>query len=191
MAPTDILGEALLAIARNAIGREFGVPPRAVPDLAELQRPGATFVTLTQSGHLRGCIGALEAARPLAEDVAHNARAAAFRDSRFSPMERDEWPRTRVEVSLLEPSEEMQFRDERDLLAQLHPGEDGLILQWGHHRATFLPQVWDSLPEPARFLMELKRKAGLPLDFWEPGLRVHRYRVKKWSESQATGAETS
>lgn len=191
MAPTETLGEALLTIARNAIGREFGSAARPVAELPELQRPGATFVTLMQNGHLRGCIGALDAARPLGEDVAHNARAAAFRDPRFSPLEPDEWPHTRVEVSLLEPSAEMQFRDEADLLAQLRPGEDGLILQWGHHRATFLPQVWDTLPNRAQFLMELKRKAGLPLDFWEPGLRVHRYRVTKWRESQATGAETN
>lgn len=188
MAPTEILGEALLAIARNAIGREFGSAERPVPDLPQLHQPGATFVTLTESGHLRGCIGALEAARPLAEDVAHNARAAAFYDARFSPLGRDEWPRIRVEVSLLEPSAELHFRDQADLLAQLRRGEDGLILQWGHHRATFLPQVWDSLPEPAQFLMELKRKAGLPLDFWEPGLSLRRYRVAKWREPESATA---
>ena len=183
MAPTETLGEALLTIARNAIGREFGSAAQPVADLPELQRPGASFVTLLQNGHLRGCIGALEAARPLAEDVAHNARAAAFRDPRFSPLEPDEWPHTRVEVSLLEPSAEMQFRDEADLLAQLRPGEDGLILQWGHHRATFLPQVWEQLPAPADFLAALKRKAGLPEDFWAEALRLSRYRVRKFGQA--------
>ncbi len=185
MDPIEPLGPALLTLARNAIGREFGEAARAVPNLPALALPGATFVTLTQLGRLRGCIGALEAARPLAEDVAHNARAAAFRDPRFAPLSRDEWGETRVEVSLLGPAEELAFAGEAELLAQLHPGEDGLIVQWGHHRATFLPQVWETLPEPARFLMELKRKAGLPLDFWEPGLRVWRYQVTKWKEAES------
>lgn len=185
MVPTEALGEALLAIARNAIGREFGAAPGALPGLPALQEPGATFVTLMKDGHLRGCIGSLEALRPLAEDVAHNARAAAFRDPRFAPLTAAEWPDTRVEVSLLAPAEALSFANEPDLLAQLRVGEDGLILQWGHHRATFLPQVWESLPDKRQFLMELKRKAGLPQDFWEPGLSVARYRVAKWREAGA------
>lgn len=182
MVQTERLGEALLALARNAIGREFAGAPRVVPSLPELQEPGATFVTLLREGRLRGCIGSLEASRPLADDVTHNARAAAFRDPRFDPLSAEEWPTTRVEVSLLAPAQALQFENEAELLAQLRPGEDGLILQWGHHRATFLPQVWESLPEKRQFLMELKRKAGLPQDFWEPGLSVARYHVAKWRE---------
>ncbi|MBI3150356.1 MAG: AmmeMemoRadiSam system protein A [Betaproteobacteria bacterium] len=184
MDPTEGLGQALLGLARNAIAGEFGQPARKVAEHPALHEPGATFVTLTQAGHLRGCIGTLEASRSLAEDVAYNARAAAFRDPRFAPLAAAEWPGTRVEVSLLSATEPLRFGSEAELLAQLRPGEDGLILQWGHHRATFLPQVWETLTEPRQFLMELKRKAGLPQDFWEPGLGVSRYGVAKWREAE-------
>lgn len=184
MVPTEALGEALLVLARNAIGERFGEAPLAVDPLAELAEPGATFVTLTQGGALRGCIGSLEAHRSLAEDVRYNALAAAFRDPRFPPLSADEFKGTRVEVSLLTPAEPLAFESEAALLAQLRPGEDGLILEWGHHRATFLPQVWEHLPDRRQFFMELRRKAGLPLDFWEPGLRVSRYGALKWKERE-------
>ncbi|HEX5801891.1 MAG TPA: AmmeMemoRadiSam system protein A [Azospira sp.] len=180
--PTDPLGRELLALARQAIDRRFHDAAAPTVDDPALKRPGAVFVTLTQDGELRGCIGSLEAWRPLADDVCDNARAAAFRDPRFSPLTASEWPRTRVEVSLLTPAEPMSFRDEADALRQLRPGIDGVILEYDGHRATFLPQVWEQLPEPQRFIAQLKRKAGLAADFWSDAVRLSRYRVEKWKE---------
>ncbi|HEX8961673.1 MAG TPA: AmmeMemoRadiSam system protein A [Rhodocyclaceae bacterium] len=178
----DELGEALLVRARNAIAAEFGIPPRPEPAHPQLAEPGAAFVTLTQDGELRGCIGSLEAWRPLDHDVRANACAAAFRDPRFPPLARAELDGTRVEVSLLTRPEPMSFTDEADVLRQLHPGIDGLILEWRGRRGTFLPQVWDSLPEPNDFLVHLKEKAGLPRDFWASDVRLSRYEVRKWKE---------
>ena len=181
--PTDPLGEALLCIARNAIAAHFGLPTRAVAPHPQLEHAGATFVTLTQNGALRGCIGSLEAYRTLAVDVAENALAAAFRDPRFAPLEAAELARTRIEVSLLGPATAMSFANEGDALAQLRPAIDGVILSHGRRRATFLPQVWETLPEPRRFLTQLKLKAGLPADFWDQEMSLARYSVKKWKES--------
>lgn len=179
----DRLGQALLVIARNAIGARFGYPAVAFTPQAELSAPGATFVTLTQNGQLRGCIGSLEAHRALADDVAENALAAAFRDPRFAPLAADELAHTRVEVSLLAAAQAIDFVDENDAIAQLRPGVDGLILSYGSRRATFLPQVWETLPEARRFIAQLKRKAGLPADFWAPGISLARYEVRKWKEA--------
>jgi pyruvate formate lyase activating enzyme len=146
---TEGLGSALLVTARNAIAKRFGLTGFPVEPVAELAEPGATFVTLTQGGQLRGCIGSLEAYRPLAIDVAENALAAAFRDHRFAPLSQEEFPRTRVEVSLLTPAEPFPVTSEADALARLRPGIDGLVLSYGRRRATFLPQVWESLPDAA------------------------------------------
>jgi uncharacterized protein len=176
-------GTALLTLARNAIATHFDQPPAtAAVDLPELHKNGATFVTLTQRGELRGCIGSLEAWRPLLLDVQENARAAAFRDPRFAPLSEDELPSTRVEVSLLTTAEPMNFRDEADALAQLRPNVDGIIFSAGSRRSTFLPQVWEQLPEPAEFMARLKLKAGLPGNYWGPDVRLERYAVKKWKE---------
>jgi len=181
--PHDIdLGQALLAIARNAVGGELGRAHGRPPAHDALDVPGATFVTLTQSGLLRGCIGSLEATRPLRADVHANAIAAAFRDPRFPPLHAAEFDVTRVEVSLLSASRSVAVTDEAGLLRALVPGVDGVILEFGRHRATFLPQVWESLDEPRRFLDALKRKAGLPADFWHPQIRFSRYTVTKWVE---------
>ena len=177
------LGASLLTLARNAIAARFGLPPAPVAvDRPELAKMGATFVTLTQRGDLRGCIGSLEAWRPLAQDVQENARAAAFRDPRFAPLSEDELPITRVEISLLTTAEPMSFHDEADALAQLRPNMDGIIFTAGSRRATFLPQVWEQLPEPAEFMARLKLKAGLPGNYWGPDVRLERYAVKKWKE---------
>lgn len=175
-------GPSLLRLARNAIGEHFGVPPQPVDERPDLHAPGATFVTLTQRGELRGCIGSLEAYRPLADDVRANARAAAFRDPRFAPLTAGELARTRIEVSLLTPAEALACRDEAEALKLLRPHIDGVILSAGQHRATFLPQVWEQLPEPAAFLSQLKRKAGLPGNYWGPDVQLERYTVKKWQE---------
>ena len=178
------LGATLLTLARNAIAACFdqSTTPVAVY-LPELQKNGATFVTLTQRGTLRGCIGSLEAWRPLLADVQENARSAAFSDPRFAPLSVDELPLTRIEVSLLTPAEAMRFTDEADALTQLRPGSDGIILIAGKRRATFLPQVWEQLPEPAAFIARLKQKAGLPAGYWGPDVRLERYTVEKWKEA--------
>lgn len=180
--PINPLGDTLLIIARNAIGRSFSATPRAVTSDPGLLKRAATFVTLTQEGRLRGCIGSLEAHRPLGVDVEENALAAAFRDPRFTPLTADEFLRTRIEVSLLQAPQHLHFSSEEEALRLLRPGLDGLILQRGHQRATFLPQVWDTLPEPAQFLRQLKRKAGLPEDFWDETISLARYGVQKWKE---------
>ena len=179
------LGTTLLTLARNAIAACFGQPGTAVVDLLELHEMGATFVTLTQHGQLRGCIGSLEAWRPLLADVQENARSAALRDPRFKPLTAEELPLTRVEVSLLTPAEPISFTSEADALAQLRPDRDGVIFIAGRHRSTVLPQVWEQLPEPAAFMARLKQKAGLPAGYWGPDVRLQRYAVKKWKENDA------
>lgn len=178
------LGDALLIRARNAIGGEFGWVPRAEPIHPCLDEPGATFVTLVSQGDaLRGCIGSLEAWRPLDADVRANACAAAFRDPRFPPLSAAELAATRIEVSLVGPSAPMTFADEADACRQLRPGVDGVILEYERHRGTFLPQVWESLMEPNVFLAHLKQKAGLPSDFWARDIVLRRYEVLKWKEA--------
>jgi AmmeMemoRadiSam system protein B/AmmeMemoRadiSam system protein A len=175
-------GPTLIGIARAAIGERLGGAP-AMPHAAPwLARHGATFVTLTHANALRGCIGSLQANRPLGLDVRENALGAAFRDPRFKPLTAQEWSGVSVEVSLLSALEPLPLDGEAEVLRCLRPGLDGLVLEFGHHRGTFLPQVWEQLPEPAAFLMNLKRKAGLPPDFWEPGMRLARYTVTKWRE---------
>lgn len=166
-------------------GEESKETGRALADefvAARLQAPGACFVTLTEHGHLRGCIGSLQAWRPLLDDVRANAVAAALRDSRFAPLCAAELPAVRIEVSLLGPSTPLRFRNETDALAQLRPGEDGVILDCDGRCATFLPQVWDELPFPAEFLAQLKRKAGLPAAYWSEHMRLSRYAVQQWKE---------
>jgi len=178
-------GRTLIGMARAAIGarlvsREAPKPGGA----AWLAQPGATFVTLTREGRLRGCIGSLSPHRPLGEDVMANARAAAVGDPRFPPMTSAEWPETQTEVSLLSPARPIRFADEEDLIARIVPGEDGLILEAGGRRGTFLPQVWETLPDKHQFLTQLKLKAGLPADFRLGRCRVLRYRVAKWKQSE-------
>jgi len=178
------LGSALLAIARSAIGGELGLrasPPR---DHAALAAPGATFVTLKQAGDLRGCIGSLERRRPLGVDVRENAKAAAFHDPRFPPLTAREFDTTSIEVSLLSRDERIDARSENDLIAGLRPGVDGVVVQHGANRGTFLPQVWETIADPQAFLAALKRKAGLPEAFWSPQLNVSRYTVTKWAEPE-------
>lgn len=179
----DARGRTLVRLARAAIARQLGRDERVSADAPWLREPGAVFVTLHKHGALRGCIGSLEARRPLREDVEKNARSAAFLDPRFTPLSLREFDDVEVEVSLLSPAEPMRFTDEADLLQQLRPGVDGLLLEQGPHRGTFLPQVWEQLPAPADFLAHLKRKAGLAPDFWSADLRVSRYTVRKWSEA--------
>ena len=178
------LGSTLLVRARNAIAAQLDLPRQAEPDHPGLQQPGATFVTLTKGGQLRGCIGSLEAHRALGDDVRANAVAAAFSDPRFPPLQSAEWPQLQVEVSLLTAATPIEFRDEADALRQLRPGIDGVIFACGGRRSTFLPQVWETLPQPREFLAHLKRKAGLAENFWAPDVKLYRYEVQKWKENR-------
>lgn len=182
--PGQINGNILIDIARGAIGEAFGADHLQPPQESWLNQPGATFVTLMEGGELRGCIGTLQAHRPLAEDVHENALAAAFRDPRFQPLAREEFPKIEIEVSLLSTTQPLTFTDEADALAQLRPGIDGVVFEYGRHRSTFLPQVWESFSQPREFLAMLKRKAGLPEDFWEEGVKLSRYTVTKWIENK-------
>jgi AmmeMemoRadiSam system protein A len=182
VAPDD-LGNKLLQMARASISTALGQPARGPEAEARLQAPGACFVTLTQHSELRGCIGTLEARRSLLEDVKANAVAAALHDKRFAPLRLAELADTDIEVSVLSPMQAMHFDSEADALAQLRPGVDGVVFMHGAHRSTFLPQVWEQLPTAEEFMAHLKRKAGLPADFWSDGVRLQRYGVQKWHEA--------
>jgi AmmeMemoRadiSam system protein A len=177
-------GAMLLPIARAAISRALNGTHTADESAPWLAEHGACFVTLTQSGELRGCIGSLQAHRSLLEDVKSNAVSAAFRDPRFTPLSAEELDITTVEVSLLSATQPMVVRDEADALAQLRPHVDGIVFEYGRYRSTFLPQVWESLALPRDFLSMLRRKAGLPDNFWSEDVRLSRYTVTKWSESE-------
>ncbi|MHB8838637.1 MAG: AmmeMemoRadiSam system protein B [Gemmatimonadaceae bacterium] len=180
-------GMTLLLLARAAIAEALGHDVPAIGGEAApwLSRPGATFVTLTRKGRLCGCIGSIEARRPLREDVQENAVAAAFQDSRFRPLRESELDEVRVEVSLLSPLEPLRFASETDALAALRPHVDGVVFEYGRHRSVYLPQVWEQLPKPAEFLANLKEKAGLPGSFWAPGVTLSRFTVAKWREPAA------
>ncbi|WP_297323785.1 AmmeMemoRadiSam system protein A [Nitrosomonas sp.] len=179
-------GRILLHIARAAISRALHVScaPAAVNEnMPWLSRPGATFVTLTQWDELRGCIGSLQACDPLIEDVSNNAVSAALYDPRFMPLAADELDTVSVEVSLLSELQPMDFSSEADALAQLRPNIDGVVFEYGSYRSTFLPQVWESLPQPQQFLARLKSKARLAEDFWAEDIQLSRYTVSKWREA--------
>jgi AmmeMemoRadiSam system protein A len=175
----------LLDVARRSVahGVSHGAPlPVDVRQFsAALQPLRATFVTLHDGDGLRGCVGTLEAVRPLVEDVARNAFNAAFRDHRFAAVKAAELPGLTYHVSILQPPEAMDFNDERDLLRQIRPGIDGLVLHDCPWRGTFLPSVWDQLPEKEDFWRHLKRKAGLPEDYWSDTLRVYQYTTEEFT----------
>ena len=174
-------GPVLLGLARTAIAARRSVtePPDAP---AWLHEPGATFVTLTQDAHLRGCIGSVQPHRRLGEDVMRNACSAAFHDPRFPPLHVQDIPSIRIEVSLLSSTEPIPATTREELLERLQPGTDGLILTWHGHRGTFLPQVWEQLPDPHDFVEHLLHKAGLPVVFWSEDVVAHRFGVTAWHE---------
>jgi AmmeMemoRadiSam system protein A len=180
----------LLRIARESIvhGLEHGVPvePAADGDPA-LALHRAAFVTLHRREQLRGCTGSLEPRRVLAAEVAGNAFQSAFRDPRFYPVEARELDELTVEVSVLSPLERMDVRTETELLSELMPGVHGLVIELGARRATFLPAVWESLPEPQAFLRALKRKAGLPEDLWSNRFSAYCYHTETFGETAAHG----
>jgi AmmeMemoRadiSam system protein A len=178
--------QALLELARRSIahglqnGRALPVEPAEYVPVLRTTR--ATFVTLKERGQLRGCIGHLEAIQPLVRDVAENAFAAACRDPRFPPLQAVELDAVNIEISVLSPAEPIAFESEEDLLSKIVPGRDGLILEEGATRGTFLPSVWHSLPDPNEFLRHLKLKAGLPGDHWSEAIRISRYTTDSFGE---------
>ena len=172
-------GPTLVHLALDAIDHGLVHYERMAVDLSAmdpaLREPGSCFVTLKRSGALRGCIGSPNAVLPLAQDVAQNAFGAAFRDSRFSPLERHERVDLTLSVSVLSVPAPMDVDSEAALLAALRPGIDGLILTEGRARALYLPSVWSQIPEPADFVGYLKRKAGLPTNHWSETMTAHRF----------------
>jgi len=184
---TNDLQNTLLKLAQDSIVHGLRTGQALQPVLTDfpdsLRQKQASFVTLERHGQLRGCIGMLEAVRPLALDVAENAFAAAFRDPRFPPLRDSELFGLQLHISILSPSEAIHFESESDLVAQLQPNIDGLILQEGLHRGTFLPSVWEQLPESKDFLRHLKQKAGLPAEYWSNSLQVWRYRTEIFGTS--------
>ena len=181
-------GGELLRLARNSI--EYGLihdaplPVECSELPRELVDPAATFTTLRFEGQLRGCCGALEAYRPLAADVTYSAFRAAFRDPRFEPVRKHELDAIRLEVSVLSPLESLPVSDEADLLGRLRPGSDGLVIVAEGRHATFLPTVWEMLPDPRRFLAALKAKCGLAEDYWSESLEFRRYGTASYAEQQ-------
>jgi AmmeMemoRadiSam system protein A len=179
--------KTLLKLAREAITRAaHGREPPAIDSSAlaeDLQRDGASFVTLTKHEQLRGCIGSLEARRSLASDVRENAVAAATSDPRFPPVRPEELDALHIEVSVLSSPQPLSYDGPDDLIAKLRPGVDGVVIERGWNRATFLPQVWEKLPDPHEFLEHLCMKAYLPSDSYRrPGLHVFTYQVEKFEE---------
>jgi MEMO1 family protein len=181
-AASESPGDVLIPIARSAIGDVLGLGFDTREDHGFLHEVGATFVTLMRHGKLRGCIGTLQAHRTLLADVRANAKAAAFLDPRFEPLTATELRTTRIEVSLLTTPEPIGFASQEHAIGLLRPGIDGVILEYGDKRGTFLPQVWEQLPDAGTFFAQLKQKAGLPADFWADGVRLSRYTVTKWVE---------
>lgn len=171
--------EILLDLARSSIRHGVCHKTPCPVDLGRLpesfKSPCATFVTLEREGHLRGCMGTLEAKRALAEDIAHNAFAAAFHDPRFVAIDFSEVEALFIQLSLLSAPEIMHFDSEEALIAQLRPHVDGLIMEKGGLTGTFLPSVWEALPGPRDFLQQLKLKAGLPKGYWAKSIKIYRY----------------
>lgn len=174
----------LLSLARTSIEASLTTGERAPyggpPMHTDLNRPGASFVTLRVGDDLRGCCGTIEAARPLHVDVWNNAYASAFADPRFAPITPQEWSAAGIEISVLSEPERCDVRSEAELLDVLRPGIDGVILQAGARRSTFLPAVWEQLPYPRDFIRHLKLKAGWPAAVWPPDIQVWLYTTESF-----------
>ena len=172
---------SLIDVAREAI--DYGLHHPSAPQViatsyeTALQEIRASFVTLYLRRELRGCIGSLEASRPLVVDVAQNAHAAAFLDPRFLPLQAQEFPELDIHISALSPKSVLEFVSEEDLLCQLRPGVDGLVIAMDRCRGTFLPSVWSTLTEPRAFLKHLKIKAGIPESIYQ--YKAWRYTVEE------------
>lgn len=195
----EALASALLVVARASVeygfrdgGTHAPLPVDPARHPAPLRRTASSFVTLRhRDGALRGCIGELEARRSLVESVAANASSAAFRDPRFEPIAEGELRDLETHISVLGPLEPLEFRSVEELTATLRPRVDGLVLDDGQRRATFLPAVWASLPDPAQFVSELERKAGFAAGRWPGAVRASRYRVLEICDRASNGSPMS
>jgi uncharacterized protein len=179
----------LLSLARQTIEKGVSRQPLPVWNEAELSEElsaiGASFVTLTLYGELKGCIGTLETYQPLVQDVRDHAIQAALEDNRFRHVTVDEVPKLHIEISRLTPAKSINYENPGDLPGLLHPGEDGVILKDGYRRATFLPQVWEQLPEKEEFLSHLCLKMGSSADLWKRKvLELAIYHVEEFQEAQ-------
>lgn len=187
---SDELKKIMLNIARIAIKEEFlghkelndTVIERLVKMYPRLAEPGAVFVTINERSSLRGCIGSLVAYRPLIEDLIENAKAAAFGDPRFPPLRPEEFDKITIEISLLSEPKPLEYSDIQDLRQKIRPGIDGVVLKLDGRQATFLPQVWEDLPDFDQFFAHLCLKAGLPANCLEYHPEILVYQVQKWSE---------
>lgn len=188
LSPSD--HRILLRLARCTIAAELGVesPPETEAQTRALALRRGVFVTLTQGGALRGCIGTLESDKILQHSVADCARGAAFRDPRFPPLGKADLEAVCVEISVLTAPEPLAVTSRQDLLDVLRPGVDGLLIEDKQNRSTFLPQVWEQLQEPEEFLSHLLLKAGLAADHWSARLRCSRYQCIKFSEADQPAA---
>jgi len=177
--------QQLLSLARQSIehGLRTGKPLKPTGSFEPvLKERVSCFVTITIQGELRGCLGSLEPRRPLVEDVCENAYACAFHDSRFRPLRTEEFESVHIEISVLTPLEPMNFESEADLLSQIVPFKDGLLLCEGRRSATFLPLVWDKIPDKFQFLTQLKKKAELPEYYWSDSIECFRYHALVFEE---------
>jgi uncharacterized protein len=176
----------LLALARQSIDQGLAelrwIAMPATDFAAPLKEARGSFVTLRIDKQLRGCCGTLIATRSVGEDVWRNAWASAFADPRFSPLEVDEWPDAHLHISVLSSLEPVVVGSEQELLEMLRPNIDGLVLERDQSRATFLPDVWEQIPEPQEFVRHLKQKAGWPANSWSPLIKVHRYTTESFGE---------
>ncbi len=178
----------LIELARQSINYGFSHPKNSLPINVKqysktLQQTLACFVTLEKNNQLRGCIGTLTARSPLVQEVVDSAFSAAFLDHRFTKVIPAELPLLKIHISVLTTPKPMQFTSEQDLLNQLRPNIDGLILKVGNNTGTFLPSVWEQLPTPQQFLQHLKNKAGLPMDYWSNKVEMYRYETEMFGEN--------
>jgi AmmeMemoRadiSam system protein A len=181
---TSDQGKLLLALARKTLSSRFaGTNSPEAPTNPAFLEEVATFVTLKIAGQLRGCIGNLEPVGTLWQGIRDNVINAAFHDHRFSPLKPEELSQVHVDISILSPPVDLEYSDADDLLKRLRPGIDGVILRDGNHRSTFLPQVWEQLPDPSQFLNHLCLKAGLAKTVWrEKQIEIQTYFVQCFSE---------
>jgi AmmeMemoRadiSam system protein A len=172
------------ASIRHGLTEGHALPVNTEEYPEEFRQRRACFVTLNRNGDLRGCIGHLEAVQPLVADIAENAYAAAFHDPRFPRLSERELVDLDIHISILTPARPLEFSSQQDLIRRLRPGIDGLILEDGTRRGTFLPSVWESLPDPRSFLAHLKLKAGLPAGYWSDSITIYRYETESFSADE-------
>jgi AmmeMemoRadiSam system protein A len=176
-------GAVLIKLAREAIGAALGGPPVTRPALPQLDEPGACFVSLKQGEALRGCIGNLRTSARLYDAVVHNAEAAALHDPRFSPLRREELGRTRIEISLMSPLEQIPAGTRAELRTHLRVGVDGLVLSAGPHSAVFIPAMWDQIPDAEEFIDHLLAKGRFPRGRWPAGMQAERFTAEHFVEA--------